>query len=220
MAAPASGRRGSGFSRRLIPAAVWGVDELFLFVLWGRVLTVELFEQSLWKGIAVFFISVQLSVCFYRVYFQASWLRCTRALCSFRSVVDVEAGTRVGPKGVCSSCTAAFTVLNSCGRQMIVWFICFGASVLCRWFARRDPLRAVLCGWGKALFYFALISLDLLCCYLVNSEGAMHHVPYVAMPFAAFCNEAKKTLNREVSASGKTCKSPVTWYDGSRVVFS
>ena len=103
---------------------------------------------------------------------------------------------------------------------MIVWFICFGASVLCRWFARRDPLRALFCGWGKALFCFVLISLDLFCCFLVNSEGVMHHVPYVAMPFAAFCSKAKKTFHRVVSASCKTWKSRVTWYDTLQEIYS
>ena len=159
---------------------------------------------------SVFF--AQFCVFVYRFSFQASWLRCTMALCSLRSFVDVEAGTRVGPKEVCFSCTAAFTVLITCGRHRIVWFIWFGATVLCFWIARLGPLRALLCGWERALLCFVLFSLDLGCFISFCSDGAMHLVPCVAMPFGAFCIKtvwsANSTLFRRASALCKTSGVP------------
>ena len=174
----------------------------------GRIVVAVLVEQWLSVRSAAFFIFVQFSVCCYRFSFQASWLRCTMALSSFRSVVDVEAGTRVGPKGMCFSCTAAFTVLISCG-QRIVWFYRIGATAVWLWIVRLDPLRVFPCVWGKVLHCFVLISLNLVCCLLFNSDGALHHVPYVAMPSAAFCIKAKKILIGWVRASCKTREIPI-----------
>ena len=127
--------------------------------------------------------------------FQVSWLRCTMALSSFRSVVDDEAGTRVGPKGVCSPCTAAFTVLNSCRRQRTIWSYWIGATFWCLWFARLDPLCALLCVRGKVVFSCTLFSLDLFYVFSFSLDGAVHLVPFVAMPYVAFCLRAISSAN-------------------------
>lgn len=80
--------------------AVVGCCVAFSYVFfWDRLLVVDLIGQRFWLGSVVSLFFVQFSKFFYRFSLQTSWLRCIMTLSNFQSVVDDEAGTRVGPKG-------------------------------------------------------------------------------------------------------------------------
>ena len=109
---------------------------------------------------------------------------------NFGVYVDGNGGPGFFPRDVLPW-SGPFTVQIFMEDRVLADFTVDGSVFLPRP-ARFGPLRAFPYGWGKVLYCFVMIRLDLVFVFLVNSNGALHLVPYAVMSSVTFCIKAKK----------------------------